>query len=657
MHYPGKRRPEHPAGEGRELHESGEWKKAPAPRKSAGTEAAVLADRTDHKSLLRAVGQWNQYWIRRWKYKIPRRIKNSRESAAHSFHKVRVQSHLRITAAFLMAARFAAADVSPRELIYTGEYDNGQFLSLDFVNSFVGWDWFAESGFLGASTVIGNIEAGHVWSGHEVFLRPDGQGAGITLYQNPAAGALNQLDYHATMVGHVLAGSGYIAGSGGEFSLVGLGMAPQAALVSGAVAVEFSASNPGSFTTTGESVIRPYRAFILGEGVTRTDVINSSWGGFDPAAVSDESVALDGLARLQPSVAMVFAAGNGNSAEVSAPASGFNHISVGSLGGPDFLDSSPFSSRGPASFYNPQTNITLAGVRAGVDISAPGEGMVLAAYLGAQGTIGAAYPGFAVEPSPADQYFVNSDGTSFAAPIVAGGIALLKDAANTLLPSLADARDTRVIKSVLMAGSAVTNGWNNGMDEMNVTTRALDYAMGAGALDLAASAEVYFAGTTGLPGTGGMIENSGWDMATIPPGDVFEYRFARPFSHGMSLTVALNWFSVREFDLMTDSGSDLAFANLDLEVWLLGEEGVFLDRVAASLSTYNNTEFLRLPALAAGDYGLRVKFDGMVFETRETTTAESFGLAWHAMAVPEPSHFLLLGAGLIVLGLRRIRSE
>jgi hypothetical protein len=387
-------------------------------------------------------------------------------------------------------------------------------------------------------------------------------------------------------------------------------------------------------------------------------VINSSWGSFDPAAVGREWVAIDGLARNQPSVAMVFAAGNGSTAAVSAPASGFNNIAVGSLGGPDFLDSSSFSSRGPTAFHNPQTGITLSGVRAAVDLSAPGEGMVLAAYLGAQGTIGAAYPDFATEPSPANQYFVNVDGTSFAAPMVAGGIALLKDAANTLLPSHESAHDTRVIKSVLMAGSATTNGWNNGMDSMNVTTQSLDFAMGAGMLDLAGAAEVYLTGTTGLGGAGGgVVGSSGWDMATISLGNVLEYRFAEPFSEGMSLTVALNWFSVREFDVVTDTGMDLAFANLDLEVWALGEAGDFINRIAASLSTYNNTEFLRLDSLPAGDYGLRVNFDGMVFETRDATTDEEFGLAWRAVAVPEPSQFLLLAAGLAMAATRRRRHN
>lgn len=40
------------------------------------------------------------------------------------------------------------------------------------VNDRVGWRPFAEAGFLGSSTVVGNIEAGHIWSGHSAFARP-----------------------------------------------------------------------------------------------------------------------------------------------------------------------------------------------------------------------------------------------------------------------------------------------------------------------------------------------------------------------------------------------------------------------------------------------------------------------------------------------------
>ena len=542
----------------------------------------------------------------------------------------------------------------PGTLVYSGNYQNGAFDSLTFVNSVVGWDLFFNSGFRGGSTVIGNIEAGLVWTDHEVFVRPPDATTSVSTYTNTAAGVLNEVDFHATMVGHILAGSGYIPDNGGSYTYAGLGMAPEATLISGAVAVELSSTDLGSFSTTEESVVNAYQAFFQGVGVAKADVINSSWGGGDPSASAAESLAIDGLARQNASVALVVSAGNGGDVPVGAPASGFNNISVGSLGGASFLQSSDFTSRGAADFYNPVTGVTLTGVRSAVDIAAPGERMFLAAYLGNSGSIGAALPEIVQEPSPTDQYFLNMDGTSFASPIVAGGVSLLKDAGNTLLAGNPTASDTRVIKSVLMASAQKTIGWDNGLNAMNVTTQALDATTGAGALDLVAAADVYYIGTTDVAGDGGgLIADFGWDSATIDLGSSFDYVFANEFTQEMALTVALNWFSVREFDDLTQTGSDVAFSNLDLQVWSLDSGGQFLTKVGESVSTYDNTEFLRIESLAAGYYGLRVWFGDMVFDTTDAVSTETYGLAWQMVAVPEPSVAALMAVFVVFLGRRR----
>ncbi|MBJ7327067.1 MAG: hypothetical protein JHC52_06960, partial [Chthoniobacterales bacterium] len=55
---------------------------------------------------------------------------------------------------------------APSGDIYSGPYVGGAFQSLTFVNSRLGWDDYFSAGFLGASTVIANIEAGNVWFGH-----------------------------------------------------------------------------------------------------------------------------------------------------------------------------------------------------------------------------------------------------------------------------------------------------------------------------------------------------------------------------------------------------------------------------------------------------------------------------------------------------------
>ncbi len=550
------------------------------------------------------------------------------------------------------------AEPGPAGLVYSGNYQNGAFDSLTFVNSVVGWDTFFNAGFRGASTVIGNIEAGHVWTGHEAFVRAPGALNGVTNFTNTAPGALNEIDFHATMVGHVLAGSGYVPDNGGSYTYVGLGMAPEAALVSGAIATSFSATDLGSFEISNAAVTGVYKSFFRGTGVARPDVINSSWGGSDPAAITDAALVIDGLARQNASVAFVVSAGNGGNAAVGSPGAGYNNISVGSTGGAGFLQPSAFSSSGAVDFYNPVTGQTLTGVRSAVDIAAPGERMFLAAYLGGEGGIGAALPGLVANPVPADQYFLNMDGTSFASPMVAGGVALLKDVAKTHFflnhSGNTDAFDTRVIKSVLQASATATAGWNNGQNAMNVTTQALDAVTGAGLMDLNKAIDVYFLGTRELAlDGGGQIGEDGWDAATIGLGQTFEYVFSSAFSQQMALTVALNWFSVRDFNGTTDTGSDVAFSNLDLEVWSVDGLGNFLSRVGASLSTYNNTEFLRFDSLDAGRYGFRVNFGSKVFDTSGLVNSEYFGLAWNAVPVPEPGALWLLAAGSVLFARRR----
>lgn len=564
-----------------------------------------------------------------------------------------------------MMSMAARGEDEPKSLIYSGDYENGGFNSRTFVNGVVGWNTFFDAGYRGASTVIGNIEAGHVWAGHEVFVRAPGVTNGITNFNSMAAGLTNELDFHATMVGHVLAGSGYVPTNGGSYTYAGLGMAPEAALVSGAIADGYSSSDVGSFSTSTNSTISVYRSFFQGSGVAKPDVINSSWGGEDSAASSVVSVAIDALARQNSSVAFVVSAGNGENATVGAPASGFNNIAVGALGGTNFNQPTSFSSRGAVDFYNPVTGLTHTGVRSAVDIAAPGENMVLAAYLGDSGSLGAALPQIVQEASPTDQYFLNQSGTSFAAPIVAGGIALLKDAAKTDLflnhNGNNDAFDSRVIKSVLMASATKTEGWNNGQNAMNVTTQSLDAVAGAGMMNLDRAIDVYYLGTRELAlDGGGQISANGWDAATIGIGQSFEYVFSSAFNQAVALTVALNWFSVRDFDDLTSTGSDVAFSNLDLEVWSVDDGGHFVSKIGDSMSTYNNTELLRFDWLNAGRYGLKVNFENMVFDTTNAVNSEYFGLAWNTTAatiVPEPGSALLVIHGALIFAIRRRREK
>jgi hypothetical protein len=286
-----------------------------------------------------------------------------------------------------------------------------------------------------------------------------------------------------------------------------------------------------------------------------------------------------------------------------------------------------------------------------VDIAAPGELNVLAAYLGPTGGL-APLTDITQNPSPTNQYFVNQDGTSFASPTVAGGVALMKDAANGLGWMPGTALDSRVIKSVLMATSDRTEGWSNGQATVGGvvrTTQALDWATGAGALNLETAGLTYLEGNTidvgGLGG--GTIGLNGWDYGSVGVNAFNDYTFTSTLSSPHELQVSLNWFAHGVFDNAADVGTRSALANLDLQVWSIAD-GAFNSLIAESTSLYNNAEFLRFTLTGAGQYGLRVLSPGMIYDVNASTapvTSETYGLAWNMVIVPEPSALVMAAAG------------
>ena len=574
-----------------------------------------------------------------------------------------------VIAAIPIAAFAQEIASPPAGQFLTGPYDPVTGGNFQFVNELVGGSVFYSSGFLGGSTIIGNIEAGFIWGDHEVFNRT-GLGIGPAVErQISAPGVTGQLDFHATMVGHVLAGTGYVAASGtnsGGYSYLGVGMAPHARLWSGAIATSYSTSTSsiGSFETTPASTIPVYRQFFQGISGTAADVINSSFGGGDPAATEPESLAIDALAFQNPNVMFVAAAGNDDTAAVSAPGNVYNGITVGSVGGTNFRTPSDFSSRGAVDFYNPVTNTTVTGVRAAVDIAAPGELNVLAAYLGPTGGL-APLTDITQDPSPTNQYFLNQDGTSFASPTVAGGVALMKDAAKAWwLGMPGTALDSRVIKSVLMATSDRTEGWSNGQATVGGvvrTTQALDWATGAGALDLETAGLTYVQGNTidvgGLGG--GTIGLNGWDYGIVGVNAFNDYTFTSTLSSPHELQVSLNWFAHGVFDNAADVGTRSALANLDLQVWSIAD-GAFNSLIAESTSLYNNAEFLRFTLTGAGQYGLRVLSPGMIYDVNASTapvTSETYGLAWNMVIVPEPSALVMAAVGAAFAAMLAVRRR
>jgi hypothetical protein len=544
-----------------------------------------------------------------------------------------------------------------------------------FFNDIVGTDILWNAGYFGSGVVIANVEAGHPWAGHEVFDR-----TALGIAQTPAlqinapasetAPELGEVDFHATMVAHILVGAKTITNPDGslDVTLAGIGMAPLATLWSGAIATTFDKTleNAGSFEISDESFRTPYVAFFTGTPHGSADVINSSWGFTDASGTAPETRTLTGLAAQNPNVAAVFSAGNsGPSTAVSAPASSPNLISVGALGGDRWFTPSSFSSGAPADFYNPATDTTIPGIRAAVHLAAPGENFALAAYLQPTGGLEPILNDAGINNPATDLYFsFNQSGTSFAAPVVSGSIALLKNIARSGVYSLPQdsAYDTRVLRSVLMASATRTEGWNNGQapgpDGALITTQGLDFRTGAGALNVGQAALLYALGTADVPGTGGGIglAPSGWDRGSVTLGNHNAYNIdLTGVTSPSELTVSLNWFVSDTFNTVDGTVAYGSFADLDLEIWSvsLGENPATL--LAASRTLYNTSEFLRIGISPGTFFDLRVRFAGVVYDFDASSAGGVvYGLAWATTSIPEPATYATLsGLGVALLALRR----
>ncbi len=91
------------------------------------------------------------------------------------------------------------------------------------INTLLGADAFYSHGYTGAGAVMANIEAGHIWSGHETLTHVQ------QILNHPLA--LNEFDRHATWVGSIMGGRQGGANPGPYQD----GMAPDAQLYSGAM--------------------------------------------------------------------------------------------------------------------------------------------------------------------------------------------------------------------------------------------------------------------------------------------------------------------------------------------------------------------------------------------------------------------------------------
>jgi hypothetical protein len=520
------------------------------------------------------------------------------------------------------------------------------------VGTLVGADTFYTNGITGQGAVMANVEAGHIWDGHETLQH-------VTSFVHHAqawgATTADLYDRHASWVGMILGGRNTPSPAGHQ-----TGIAPGAALRSGAMASSWTTNAySASFAFTGNSFATPYASYF-----GSADVINSSWGFTDGPGTNVFTMAMDGLADTNPRTTFVAAAGNGGPStnSVVSPGSGYNAITVAALandGSNNYDSIAGFSSRGPQAYGDP-VNGTFFGIRAAVDIAAPGTNLTSAYYGGQTGGNNPTRPGSPNGPAGGPTFYSGSvAGTSFSTPIVAGAAALIDSASyNTLLLAANPAsRDARVVKSVLLNSARKIPGWSNGQTpHVNgnggvTTAQSLDFSSGAGALNLDQAYKQYLGGLTmDVPGTlsgfQGLVDAVGWDYGVVRAGIDNVYQIARPLVGGSNLTVTLDWFRNRAFDAATLTPSEFSQVDLDLSI----TDVLSGNLISESISAVNVVEHLHFPIPRTSLYRIEVKYFGNLFGAE---TSEEYGLAWHATAVPEPSAIVLLALGILAASVHR----
>ena len=457
-------------------------------------------------------------------------------------------------------------------------------------------------------------------------------------------GVVSSPGSHATWCAALLGGytpPGYI---------INTGLAPAVSLGSAALATFV---NPNGSFGLSDSSLTSYTYAAAHGDVLSTSIGDSS----DTAGVGTLSGLLDALAVAHRNTVMVASAGNSGPAAgtVSGPASGYNTISVGALDGPtNYATMASFSSRGPlqTAWYDGTNTTTYGGgvaSRPGVDLVAPGTSIVMPAQINSNSVS-----------------YYNIAGTSFAAPLVAGGAALLDSTAKTLFDASITNAATRseVIKAVVMNSADRISGWDNGQQITNgviTTTQALDWAMGAGRLNLNTAFSQFT--TSAVITTGGGIIQTGFDASVQSTGWAFgtaslrgenDYRFVDQLFGGQQLSVTLAWMRDRTWNAAIADYVDVAQAELDLMVYRILGGGVE-QLVAQSISPVGTVQELSFQLSDPGTYDIRVGYSTNLFDLSGAYGLQDYGLAWTVTGVPEPTTCALLLCAAVGILFRSVR--
>ena len=550
----------------------------------------------------------------------------------------------------------------------------GKDENLYFTNDLVGASAWYEVGVFGNGATVANVELGVYWEEHEAFSNTN---IG-TIFTPDGADKTSLYDGHATATAGVIAGFKEFDTSSENpdvYAYAACGIAPHATLSAGGVASKIY--DNGSADVSMADFEKAYKYFFRENS---QDVINSSWGPVSETAGTYYSTFIDALAYENKYTSMTISAGNKidhPSTQLNRPTSlaqSFNAISVGALDNPpDYDKLAEFSVTSPSDFYNPITQEYIENVRPAVDICTAGAD-IFGAYYDSTNT------------SVKNDYYTMS-GTSFSAPIVAGTIALMTSLSKELEAREdfssagwnADARDSRVIKAVLLNSADKPKDWDNGQsvqdkvefkvefegiqgaystqtfDNVIKTTQGLDFNYGAGMLNAEKALDQY----VGLYTTG--TTNNVWllDEVNFTASNLYHIG---EIDAGATLTMTLVWQAIYEFFAETDANGNAtesivnpALTDLSLELWVQLADGTFAP-VAISDTKYNNVEHLSVTLAGVADCYARVAYFDMSYG--ENIPTETYALAWNIItAVPEPAEWALIFGGVVLLfAIRRKRK-
>lgn len=201
---------------------------------------------------------------------------------------------------------------------------------------------------------------------------------------------------------------------------------------------------------------------------------------------------------------------------------------------------------------------------------------------------------------------------SYGMPLVAGAATLIADRAQET-PSLGNADDPRVVRSLIMTGAEKLAGWSNS------STQPVDLKQGAGELRVNRMYDVLMAGEKTV---GSTSELRGWDLGAGAAG-VQYYYVDNTMSAPGDLTVTLTWNRVTG-DPNDPTGADRTgaanfttlssttvlaastLANLGLEVLTTDGLSTPLTSLAVSDSSVDNVEHIYLQNLSPGRYAIAV---------------------------------------------------